>query len=72
MPNGFGGFSGASYPTAQTVVFIRMTVGSYQKDLIGAGARLWRTAASDAADQIHRWIDANRDRIVSARGSVHR
>jgi hypothetical protein len=68
VPNGFGGFNGASYPTAQTILFVRMTVGTYVRDIAGWGrGRLWSPAAKDVAGQINRWIDANRERILTAR-----
>jgi hypothetical protein len=69
VPNGFGGFVGRSRSTAQSVLFIRMKIGmSYVKDFVGESrSRYWRAAAADAVDQIGRWINANRDQIITKR-----
>jgi hypothetical protein len=67
VPLGFHAAYGASYPTWQTVLFVRLTAGNYVKDLVGGGGRTWTESAFDAGEQIARWIDANHDQIVAKR-----
>jgi len=39
VPNGFGGFFGASRSSAQAVLFVRMKIGAnYSKDFVGEGS----------------------------------
>jgi hypothetical protein len=70
VPNGFGGFYGRSLSTAQSVLFLRMQIGSsYTKKFVAEGRRrYWRMAAEDGVEQIGRWINANRDQMIAKRG----
>ena len=49
------------------MVRTKLTVGEYSTEIVGKNdgriTNVWRTAANNAANQIDKWINANRDRV---------
>jgi len=70
IPNGFGGFSPLFAPSSRTSAFVllRFRVGDYSKELVGeARSGRWTDAAENAVDQLRKWVDANRSKLMERR-----
>lgn len=64
---GLGGLYSTTTKDTEAMVRTKLTVGEYSTEIVGKNdgriTNVWRTAANNAANQIDKWINANRDRV---------
>jgi hypothetical protein len=62
-----GGFNSTTTKDTEALVRTRLSIGEYSTEIVGKNdgriTNVWRTAANNAANQIDKWIQTNRDRV---------
>ncbi len=66
IPNGFGGFMTGTFRDVRRVLFVNLKAPGYTKPMIGrSSSGLWTDAAQDLVNQAMKWINLNREAILS-------